>query len=290
MPLSAKDIDELELSTSLRGYDTDEVDDLLDRVAAQIHRTERELGDLRTRLHERDERHANDQATIEQLRAGLAQAQQAAEAARADADTLRTEVEQLRQRVEADELAFQGRLDEQLAQVRNEAERRLADAQARVEAAEARAADAEPEIDRRLGEVHADLERRMDELRQDAERRVGEAWASVDVERAELQRERQRLHEEFDALRRAAAAMHQTLRAHVDDQSGRLDEVAEHLSALEATIDPAGARPHDGASLSPPEQPYGDEQPYGEPEIHDAGHLQVRVYPDVDSDLGDDPS
>ncbi len=274
MPLSAKDIDELELSTSLRGYDTDEVDDLLDRVAAQIHRTERELGDLRTRLHERDERLTDAQATIEQLRAGIAQAQQAAETARSDAEALRVEVEQLRNRVETDEVAFARRLEEQLAGVREEADRRLVEAQARVEAAEARAADTEPELDRRLGEVHADLERRMDELRQDAEQRIGEAWASVDVERAELQRERQRLHEEFDALRRVAATMHQTLRSHVDDQSGRLDEVAEHLSAIEAAIDPGNASSRE----APPDRSERDV----EPEIHDAGHLQVRVYPDVD--------
>jgi cell division initiation protein len=112
------------------GYDVTQVDELLDRLADQIERSDRELGELRQRLREREERLGAALDTESTLKRTLVTAQDAAERALAEA---REQADELRETAER-------AIDEQLARAREEARSIVAEAQreARAELATAR--------------------------------------------------------------------------------------------------------------------------------------------------------
>jgi DivIVA domain-containing protein len=95
----------------VRGYDVDEVDDLLDRLADQVERTDQELADLRRRLREAEARLGSALETESTLKRTLVTAQEAAERALADA---REQADELRETAER-------AIDDQLARAREEA-------------------------------------------------------------------------------------------------------------------------------------------------------------------------
>jgi cell division initiation protein len=103
----------------VRGYDVAQVDDLLDRLADQVERTDRELDDLRRRLRESEARLAAALETETTLKRTLVTAQDAAERALAEA---REQADELRETAER-------AIDEQLARAREEARTLVTDAQ-----------------------------------------------------------------------------------------------------------------------------------------------------------------
>jgi DivIVA domain-containing protein len=103
----------------VRGYDVQQVDDLLDQLADQVERTERELDDLRQRLRDSEARLAAALETESTLKRTLVTAQDAAERALAEA---REQADELRETAER-------AIDEQLARARDEARTIVSDAQ-----------------------------------------------------------------------------------------------------------------------------------------------------------------
>lgn len=144
MALSPDDIVNHEFKQSLRGYAVAEVDDLLDRLADQVERTDQEVDDLRQRLRENEARLASALETESSIKRTLVTAQDAAERALQEA------------REQADELraACEREVTEQLDRAHQEAERVVVEAQQR----------AATELDTARSERDV-LEARIDELR-----------------------------------------------------------------------------------------------------------------------------
>jgi DivIVA domain-containing protein len=133
----------------VRGYDIEQVDDLLDRLADQVERTDRELDDLRQRLRESEARLAAALETETALKRTFMTAQDAAERAVAEA---REQADELRETAER-------AIDEQLARARDDARTIVANAQreARTELATVR--EHRAAVERRLAALRA-LEQR----------------------------------------------------------------------------------------------------------------------------------
>jgi len=95
--LSPEDIVNHEFKQALRGYAVQEVDDLLDRLADQLERAERDIVELRQRVTDADARATEALATESSLKRTLITAQDAAQrtidAATTDAEKLRSDAE-----------------------------------------------------------------------------------------------------------------------------------------------------------------------------------------------------
>ena len=145
MALNPDDIVSYEFKQALRGYAISEVDDLLDRLADQVERDERDRDELRQRLRDTEARLASALETESTLKRTFVVAQQAADRSMAEA------LEQ------ADELrvASEREVMEQLRQANAEADRIVGDAH--------RTATAELDAARR---ELADLSARLVELRE----------------------------------------------------------------------------------------------------------------------------
>ena len=85
MDVTARHIHEKQFHDAWRGYNQEEVDDFLDRVADQMNRLERENFSLQDRLRELDQMVAASRSTEDMLKKTLVTAQQAAEEAIATA-------------------------------------------------------------------------------------------------------------------------------------------------------------------------------------------------------------
>ncbi|MDQ3957732.1 MAG: DivIVA domain-containing protein [Actinomycetota bacterium] len=85
MDLTARDIHEKEFHDAWRGYNQEEVDDFLDRIAEVLDRIQRENQSLQTRVKELDQAVSASRDTEEMLKKTLVSAQQAAEEAIATA-------------------------------------------------------------------------------------------------------------------------------------------------------------------------------------------------------------
>lgn len=102
MDLTARHIHEKQFHDAWRGYNQEEVDEFLDRVAEQLNRLERENAALQTRLRELDQMVEASRSTEDMLKKTLVTAQQAAEeaisTAKTKAEALVAEAEQRAQR------------------------------------------------------------------------------------------------------------------------------------------------------------------------------------------------
>ena len=85
MELTARDIHEKQFHDAWRGYNQEEVDDFLDRVAEVFDVTRRENAALQGRVHELEQALTTSRETEEMLKKTLVSAQQAAEEAIAKA-------------------------------------------------------------------------------------------------------------------------------------------------------------------------------------------------------------
>jgi cell division initiation protein len=134
---------------TVRGYDVQQVDDLLDQLADQVERTERELDDLRQRLRDSEARLAAALETESTLKRTLVTAQDAAERALAEA---REQADELRETAER-------AIDEQLARAREEARTIVSDAQGEARAELTTAREQRAAIEDRLAGLR-ELEQR----------------------------------------------------------------------------------------------------------------------------------
>jgi cell division initiation protein len=124
MEVTAREIHDKEFHDAWRGYNQEEVDDFLDKIAETLDRLQRENVALQRRMNELDQTVSTSRTTEDMLRQTLVSAQQAAEEAIGKA---KSKAEQLLS--EAEERARQA--DEETA---------------------AKLAEAEAEIERRMGE------------------------------------------------------------------------------------------------------------------------------------------
>jgi DivIVA domain-containing protein len=143
MALSPDDIVNYDFKQAMRGYAIAEVDDLLDRLADQVERSQQDIDDLRTRLRDTEARLAAALETESTLKRTFVTAQQAAERALDDA------------REQADELrgAAEREVTEQLQRANAEAERLVTTARTMAD-----------EKLRSAREQHATLVRELEEL------------------------------------------------------------------------------------------------------------------------------
>ncbi|MDQ3953844.1 MAG: DivIVA domain-containing protein [Actinomycetota bacterium] len=142
MDLTARDIHEKLFHDAWRGYNQEEVDDFLDRVAEVLDRVQRENEILQKRVAELDSAVAASRDTEEMLKKTLVSAQQAAEEAIATA------------KAKASDL---------ITEAEARARRSIEEADERVQTAEAEARrktlEAEREHERRRAELDANIER-----------------------------------------------------------------------------------------------------------------------------------
>jgi cell division initiation protein len=130
MELSARDIHEKEFHDAWRGYNQEEVDDFLDRVAESVERLRRENEMLHARIRDLDQAVAASRDTEEMLKKTLVTAQQAAEEAiaraKAKAEELITEADARARRTEEDAHRRIAEADEEARRKASEIERDLA--------------------------------------------------------------------------------------------------------------------------------------------------------------------
>jgi DivIVA domain-containing protein len=172
--LTAEQIRSHGFRQTLRGYAVGEVDELVDRLADQTERTDRELDELRQRLRATEARLAEALETEGTLKRTLLIAQQAAERtldeARAEAAALRTEAE----REVTDQLAAG---EQQRAAADEDAARIRADAQAEADRIRI---DAQADADRIRVDVQAEADRVRAEAAEQAEQQLAAATARCD--------------------------------------------------------------------------------------------------------------
>jgi cell division initiation protein len=142
MEVTAREIHDKEFHDAWRGYNQEEVDDFLDKIAETLDRLQRENAALQRRLGELDQTVSTSRTTEDMLKQTLVSAQQAAEEAIAKA------------KAKADKLLV-------------EAEERSRQAN---EATAMKIAEADAEIARRIGEGDRRHELRQRELEQSIER------------------------------------------------------------------------------------------------------------------------
>ncbi|HVL63664.1 MAG TPA: DivIVA domain-containing protein [Actinomycetota bacterium] len=140
MELNARAIHEKQFNDAWRGYNQEEVDDFLDRVAEAVETLRRENDSLRARIRELDQTVAASRDTEEMLKKTLVTAQQAAEEAIA------------RAKAKADELIAAA--GERARTTEEDARRRVAqaeeDARSKAAAEEARLAERRRDLDERI--------------------------------------------------------------------------------------------------------------------------------------------
>lgn len=106
MDLTARDVQEKQFHDAWRGYNQEEVDDFLDRVAEALERVGRENASLRQRIGELDQAVSASRNTEEMLKKTLVTAQRAAEeaiaTAKAKAEQLINEAEERSRRASDD--------------------------------------------------------------------------------------------------------------------------------------------------------------------------------------------
>ena len=124
MDLTARHIHEKQFHDAWRGYNQEEVDDFLDRVADQMNRLERENVALQERLRDLDQMMAASRSTEDMLKKTLVTAQQAAEEAIA---TARTKAEELVAEAEARAERANEELKHRVATAEEEVRRKTAE-------------------------------------------------------------------------------------------------------------------------------------------------------------------
>jgi cell division initiation protein len=153
MSVTSREINEKQFHDAWRGYNQEEVDDFLDKIAETLDQLERENAALQERLRELDQMVEASRSTEEMLKKTLVTAQKAAEeaiaTAKQKAERLVTEAEERAQRAREE-------LKERVATAEEEVRMRAAKAE---EEARARAAQVESEQEARQQEMQASVDR-----------------------------------------------------------------------------------------------------------------------------------
>ena len=175
MEVGPREVYEKQFQDAWRGYNQEEVDDFLDRVAESLDATLRENADLAERVRALEESVSTAREAEEMLRTTLVTAQQAAE--------------------------------EAMSKARAKAEQLVAEAQQLVDEAEERSRTAADEVQERVSSLEADLRRRAREAERDQEQRQRELEQSIErltVFESEL---KQKLADFLDRQRQALASL-----------------------------------------------------------------------------------
>ena len=153
MSVTSKEINEKQFHDAWRGYNQEEVDDFLDKIAETLDQLERENAALQERLRELDQTVEASRSTEEMLKKTLVTAQKAAEeaiaTAKQKAERLVSEAEERAQRAREE-------LKERVATAEEEVRTRTAQAE---EEARTRAARLEREHEARRQEMQASVDR-----------------------------------------------------------------------------------------------------------------------------------
>jgi cell division initiation protein len=153
MSVTSREINEKQFHDAWRGYNQEEVDDFLDKIAETLDQLERENAALQERLRELDQMVEASRSTEEMLKKTLVTAQKAAEeaiaTAKQKAERLVTEAEERAQRAREE-------LKERVATAEEEVRMRAAKAE---EETRARAAQIESEQAARQQEMQASVDR-----------------------------------------------------------------------------------------------------------------------------------
>lgn len=128
--MSAREIHEKQFHDAWRGYNQEEVDDFLDRVAATLDRVQRENQALQQRVKDLDQTVAASRDTEEMLKKTLVTAQRAAEEAIA---TAKAKAEQLIGEAEERARTAQAEAERQAAEVEQQHTARRRDLDAEIE-------------------------------------------------------------------------------------------------------------------------------------------------------------
>jgi cell division initiation protein len=128
MEVTAREIHDKEFHDAWRGYNQEEVDDFLDKVAETLDRLQRENVALQQRMGELDQTVSTSRTTEDMLKQTLVSAQRAAEEAiakaKAKADQLLTEAEERARRANEDTAAKLAEADAEVQRRMGEGERR----------------------------------------------------------------------------------------------------------------------------------------------------------------------
>jgi cell division initiation protein len=154
MELSADDIQEQRFHDAWRGYNQEEVDDFLDRVAEVLERSQRENVALNQRVSELEQTVATSRETEEMLKTTLVSAQQAAEDAKAKA---RAQAEMMVKEAEARARKTNEETREKKASTEADIRRRMQDAEREYQA---RRRDLDSSIDHLRG-FETELKQRL---------------------------------------------------------------------------------------------------------------------------------
>ena len=222
MELGADDIQEQRFHDAWRGYNQEEVDDFLDRVAEVLERTQRENVAMNKRVGELEQAVATSRETEEMLKTTLVSAQQAAEEAKAKA---------------------------------------RAQAEMMVKEAEANARRTTEESRERKASSEADIRRRVEDTEREHQGRRRELDASIDRLRAFETELKQRLKtfltQQAKALEVLSEKEPPTIRASADPHRGaapREVRVSERADTPTKNTDASAEEPH-------PEVSNGADQP-----------------------------
>lgn len=154
MDISARDVHEKQFHDAWRGYNQDEVDDFLDRVAETLDRLIRENRAFHQRIKELDQAVATGRETEDMLKKTLLSAQKAAEEAiaqaRAKAETLIADAEDRVTKANTEAKARMTALEDDLRRKTLDADRTHAAHQRDLEASIERLRSFETELKQRL--------------------------------------------------------------------------------------------------------------------------------------------
>jgi DivIVA domain-containing protein len=192
---------------TLRGYAVGEVDELIDRLADQTERTDRDLDELRERLRATEARLAEALETEGTLKRTLLIAQQAAERT---LDEARSEAGALRAEAERDVTEQLTAADQQRVTADEDAARVTAEAQA---AADRLRAEAQDEADRIRADARADADRIRAEAAEQTEQQLAAASARCDE-----------LRDQAEELAAVAHGHRTRLRRLLEEQLALLDQ------------------------------------------------------------------
>jgi DivIVA domain-containing protein len=251
MELTPELLEEQEFPVVLRGYDTDAVDDFLERVGAGVRVLLERLDQAGARLRD--------------LEAEVATSTREAPAA---ADP-QTEVE----RVSRALVLAQQAADQALAEAEAEAGRIVAEAQTD---ADARRQKADADVEERARTAESEVQARADALKAVRDRELADLAARENVTRAELHRVEEVLGRQRSQLAAVAASAQELLdkvaAPHGGDEPSRAPTTDDAPAAPAAFEDAATDR----------SEPEGDDSPVGVSEATDAVDERPPMPPDSD--------
>lgn len=282
MTMSPEEIVDLDLKLALRGYATDQVDELLDRLADQIERNEAELSQLRGRVREAEARAASAAEAEATVHRTLVAAQTTADRITAEAEQTAASLREEAERAAAD---LREEAEQTAMSLREEAE---VEARERLQRAEEQAQRLIAEAEQRHQQLQERFEADTRDLQAGYESEHRQLQAAYDAQRA-------RFEDHLDALQTQASTQVRALRDHLEAQKRALDSLETELYSAVSDVpasgtdlggtvneqDNADGERMSDAEVETPNPPPGRPAPE---EVDDGGELpvglQVRVRED----------